>query len=148
MLKLSTLSALISLAFCSVAVADDVCSSVLKERAFDVFDSSTQSHIAQTAKNDICDVKWSSRDDFQSRTRKWDSSFNMIDFFSGTGNADLSGADHTIAQDYHLLCESGDNSYLVDYLATRHVQIASVAVAAWESCIKTTADQIGLWSCL
>lgn len=134
------------LLFASTAYGqEDVCQSVLSLKAFDIHDAVTQEHVSEAAKRDICDEKWNTRDVFQNRVRKWDSNFDMVDFFKGTGNADLTGTDHTIEKDFHILCESTDNNFLRDFLTADHTQVAHFAVSAWENCIKTT-QQVGLWS--
>jgi hypothetical protein len=110
-----------------------------------VFDTSTTDNIATKATDDVCNTKWSSKDDFVNRVRKWNSGFNYIDIFQGTGNADLSSDSRTVDQDYQQFCENSNHSFLRNFLTNSRTQIASTAVNAWEQCIKTT-QETGLFS--
>jgi hypothetical protein len=102
-------------------------------------------NVATRATEDICNTKWSSKDDFTKRVRKWDSGFSYLDIFKGTGNADVSGEGRTVDQDYQQFCKSADSSYLRNYFTKSRSQLTDTAVRAWESCIKTTV-QTGLFS--
>lgn len=125
--------------------AADICDAVLNSRAFDTYESTTVDNLATRAIDNICNTKWSSKDDFTERVRKWDSSFSYIDIFKGTGNANVSQQNRTVDQDYQQFCQNADNSYLRNYLKKSRTQLTDTAVKAWESCIKTT-QQTGLFS--
>src|SRR5579871_824320 len=127
----------------SSASADNICDAVLSSRSFDVFETRTMDSIAQRATDDICSEKWKTRDDFVNRVRKWDSGFNYIDIFKGTGNADLSSQGRTVDQDYEQFCQRADKLGLRNFFTETRNQIASTAVNAWEECIKAT-QQVGL----
>jgi len=129
----------------SSASADNICDAVLSSRSFDVFETRTMDSIAQRATDDICSEKWKTRDDFVNRVRKWDSGFNYIDIFKGTGNADLSSQGRTVDQDYEQFCQRADKLGLRNFFTETRNQIASTAVNAWEECIKAT-QQVGLFS--
>ncbi len=127
------------------SVADNLCDAVLTSRSFDIYETTITDNVATRAIDDVCNTRWSSKDDFVNRVRKWDSGFSYIDIFKGTGNADLSSQGRTVDQDYQQFCQNADRSFLRDFFTKRRAQIASTAVAAWESCIKTT-QQVGLFS--
>lgn len=127
------------------ADADTLCDAVLTTRSFDTFDTTTTDNIATKATDDVCDTKWSTKDEFVNRVRKWDSSFSYTDIFKGTGKADLSSDSRTVDQDYQQFCQSANRSFLRIFFTTSRSQIASTAVNAWEQCIKTT-QQTGLFS--
>jgi hypothetical protein len=125
--------------------AADICEAVLSTRSFDTYETTTLDNLATRATEDICNTKWSSKDDFTSRVRKWDSSFSYLDIFKGTGNADVSGENRTVDQDYQQFCKNADNSYLRNFFTKSRTQLTDTAVKAWENCIKTT-QETGLFS--
>jgi hypothetical protein len=117
----------------------------LTTRSFDTFNTTTTDNIATKATDDVCNTKWSSKDDFVNRVRKWDSNFSYIDIFKGTGNADLSSSGRTVDQDYQQFCEASGRSFLRNFFTNSRTQIASTAVNAWEQCVLAT-QQVGVFS--
>jgi hypothetical protein len=112
-------------------------------RVFGSFENIQMNGMLDKANVQICDTKWSSKDDFTNKVRKWDSSFKYADIFSGTGNADVSQENRTIDQDYEQFCGASGTLTVRNYLSKTRAKIGHFVVEAWRDCV---INQFGLWS--
>jgi hypothetical protein len=131
------------LATTSYALAN-ICDVALRQPLYNIYDSNTLRDTRVSQMDTMCQEKFRSVDDFNSKTRNFGSGGS---YFAISGYLNLNSQDEsqTLTKLYEFLCTSRD-ARAVDYLtSSTHIQSADSIIDAWKECVR---NAVGLHAAL
>lgn len=120
--------------FYSGAWAQSSCDVVLQTKAFDISSNSVTLRTAYDKKEQICQQKYRSVEEFRSAASSsgFDLGFKGVQLGASGGNADQSG---NLSFESEAFCRANEEQFAQEYESEGFQQIASIAVQAWERCV-------------
>ena len=128
--------ALIGLSLLSSNATADVCEAVLKNGAFNIYNSEYRRDLQENVLEEFCKTRWSTVDDFKKLAHSFKGGFDYFKVFAVNSDGRYNREGHNVAKDYENLCEKKDRAIVDRMFSGSHFQDASSAVEAWRDCIK------------